>query len=89
MVQGAVVEMVNMSLIEILYGNPGYWLIYPSHDAAKISVPVRDISHKHREDTISMFKHAVERDWEINKHTIRSTAGWYIRHANGTKEDIK
>ena len=89
MVQGAVTDMVNMSLIEITDGNPGYWLIYPSHDAAKISVPIRDISHKRREDTVSLFKRAVERDWEINKHVIRSTASWYIRHANGTEEDIK
>lgn len=88
MVQGAVTDMVNLSIISITTEKPHYYLIYPSHDAAKINVPLVDVTGDNRAVTIAMFKRHVEKDWEINHHTIRSTAGWYVRFSDGHKEDL-
>ncbi len=51
-VQGSVTDMVNRALIEILTGRPQWHLVFPSHDAAKISVPLMDVSDQHYTERI-------------------------------------
>jgi DNA polymerase I-like protein with 3'-5' exonuclease and polymerase domains len=89
MVQGSVTDMVNKSLIDIT-SNPALIqpiLVYPSHDAAKISIPATLVSVA-REQTLEIFKSAVEREWVIDGEKIKSTATWHIYHADGLVEHL-
>ncbi len=88
MVQGSVTDMVNESLIEICGGARGYTLVYPSHDAAKIVIPAAHVFPNIKDKTLEFFKHAVEKDFEIDGEKIRSTATWHIYHADGTVEHL-
>lgn len=84
MVQGSVTDMVNLSLIELC--QPPYRLIYPSHDAGKVAVPVADL--KDREKLMDRFRSAVENQYEIDGEKFISTATWHIYHADGTVEHL-
>jgi len=86
-IQGGVTDMVNIAIIEILTKHPHWWLIYPSHDAAKISLPLSEFAQR-REQIVLDFKKAVEKMWTINGHNIKSTATWYVRYSDGRKEEI-
>lgn len=87
-VQGSVTDMVNLSMIEIDEYSKGRWrLIYPSHDAAKFSVPVSDLQDGialKDQPILQVFKRAVEREWDIDGEKIISTATWHIYHADGS-----
>ncbi len=86
-IQGGVTDIINIAIIEILTKHPNWWLVYPSHDAAKISLPLSEWA-QHREQIMRDFKTAVEKMWTINNHTIKSTASWFIRRSDGSKEDL-
>jgi len=86
MVQGAVTDMVNISIIEL--DGWGYPLVYPSHDAAKQVVMDRDIRGKNRETTLWRFHEAIVKEYTVNNHTILTTATGYIKYPDGHKEDI-
>lgn len=88
MIQGAVSEMLNYALIEITDLCPDYTLVYPSHDAGKISVPISHLTGDQREATIAYFKKAVEKQYVIDGETITTTATWAIWWPDGTKEAI-
>lgn len=87
MIQGWVSDALNISIIDILE-DTRFHLVYPSHDAAKISVPGYCLTPPEREATIARFKLLVERTWEVNGHKFVSTAGWFIRWPSGEKEPI-
>jgi hypothetical protein len=86
-VQGSVTDMVNISLIEIseLLYHPV--LVYPSHDAAKMTIKAELVEGELRAQTIAEFKRAVEKEHTIDGEKIVSTATWHIYHADGTVED--
>jgi len=86
MVQGAVTDMVNISIIEL--DEWGFSLVYPSHDAAKQVVMDRDIRGATRDKVLWRFHQAVVKDYVINGHTITTTATGYIKYPDGHKEDI-
>jgi len=85
MVQGFVSNILDIALIDINAAFPFSHLVYPSHDAAKIQLS--NFEYKHP-DTLAKFKKIVEREWTINKHTFTSTAGWFLRWPDGSKEAI-
>lgn len=87
MIQGWVSEALNISILDVLE-DERFHLVYPSHDAAKISVPAECLDETNRLYTIRKFKGIVEKTWEVNKHKFVSTAGWFIRWPDGTKEAI-
>lgn len=87
MVQGSVTDMVNMSLIEIC-SHPNRRLIYPSHDAAKIAVPLDEVL-THEQDVVKEFKRAVERTWTVDGEEFVSTATWHIYFPDGTVKHLK
>jgi len=86
-IQGGVTDMINIAIIEIFTKHPYWWLIYPSHDAAKISLPLSEFAQR-PEQIVRDCKMAVEKMWTINNHTIKSTASWYVRYSDGRKEVI-
>jgi len=85
-VQGSVTDMVNTALIEIDQLPYKPILVYPSHDAAKHSIPEVYVESD-RAQTIALFKRAVEKPYEIEGEKIVSTATWHIYHSDGTVED--
>lgn len=90
MVQGSVTDMINNSLIELCNKKMGgqYWtLVYPSHDAAKISVPKIDLV-RDREIVLDIFKRAVEKEYTIDGEKIVSTATWHVYHSDGSVEHL-
>jgi len=85
-VHGSVSDMVNIAIIEL--HQAGYPLVYPSHDAAKQVVMARDLQAAFRADTLDRFHRAVVKEYVVNGHTISTTATGYIKHADGSREDI-
>lgn len=69
MIQGAVSGILNLTLIEIMATFPQATLAYTSHDAAKIAFPAGD-------DILSEVKRIVERDWDVDGHTVKLTGEW-------------
>lgn len=86
MVQGSVTDMVNNALIELC--KESWTLVYPSHDAAKISIPALAVERLWRDETLFMFKSAVEKEYTIDGETIKSTATWHIYHSSGEVEHL-
>jgi DNA polymerase I-like protein with 3'-5' exonuclease and polymerase domains len=86
-VQGSVTDMVNISLIEISELPYHPVLVYPSHDAAKMTIKAELVEGELRAQTIAEFKRAVEKEHMIDGEKITSTATWHIYHADGTVED--
>lgn len=88
MFQGLEADMLNLALIKITGLSPSFRLVYPSHDAGKIAVPLQAVTNGQKEQTIKTFKDIVERDWTINHNTFKATATWYIRYADGSKANV-
>lgn len=88
MIQGSVTDMVNTALIEIHEARPDYRLIYPSHDAAKNRVPIRDLEPDRREQTLDIFRKAVLKRYEVEGESIESTATWHIYYDDGRIEHL-
>lgn len=86
-VQGTVADMVNISIIEL--DALGYPLVYPSHDAAKQVVQLRDLDRVRKPLTLLQFQNAIVKEYTINNHTIRTTASGEIKYPDGSKEEIK
>lgn len=88
MLQGLEADLLNISLIKILE-NPAYRLAYPSHDAGKIVVPLHEVcDDRIKPFVIERFKSIVEQDLVIEGNHIKTTATWYARYPDGSKEVI-
>lgn len=80
MIQGAVADIMNLTLIAIFARWPESWLAYQSHDSGKIAFPVGS-------NPWPDIKNMVEMPYEIAGITMPFTAEWHV--VTDTGEDIK
>jgi hypothetical protein len=80
MIQGAVADMMNLCLKEIILGHPelGGWLIVNKHDGAIVAFP-----HGNLGEATYKAKHYVHREWEIAGIHIAVLADWKLTTDDG------
>lgn len=81
MFQGAVADMMNLTIIAVKRRWPQARLGYQSHDGAVFVVP----------ETLDIWpgiREVVERVWNVDGYELRSTATWARVNADGTKGNV-
>ena len=84
MVQGLVVDMTNLAIIELC--QPPNRLIAQAHDGVKVAVSHGSLSTEFARSLLKeVFSRSVEREWIIEGEKITSTASWAVYYPDGTK----